>query len=241
MKTRTKILLSVLGAFIIIVSVTAVFQWNNIKALIYYLRYSEEQITEFAQDNNELISSAMDKVPDLTIRDLTDDERKMLDSGEISTEEAVAFILGKNKTVEAVEPVDSGKSADTLPPDTDEEQVEDVDEEQTRVAELLAEIYILKARFASSLDGLKNSAAAEYKALPEDERTDSMKQTIGMKYLQLALGLEGECDGLMNNLLAEIETELKNTGGDLSLVSDIKTIYANEKSLKKAEYLSMYS
>ena len=52
--------------------------------------------------------------------------------------------------------------------------------------------------------------------------------------------LEGECDAQMDSLLSQINDELVRTGGDTSVVSQIKTAYQNEKSLTKSALMDKY-
>lgn len=267
------------GVLLVTIGGVVVWQWNNIKALYLFLTYSEDNITEKLVQNEEAIESAMQKVPDITLRDLTDDERKMLDSGEISPEQAIQIILGQtdlgtgdsgagitSAASTASGSQDSGGSLGVMGGESStglegstssggtglsgtntgetgtggSGQTVGVSGEKTKLAELLASIYVLKADFINSIERLKNDAIDEYRALPEAERTNANKQKLGLKYLDLAGALEGDCDAQMNALLKLVESELNATGGDMSLVNDIKTIYANEKSLRKAEYLSAY-
>ena len=112
---------------------------------------------------------------------------------------------------------------------------------ESKLTELIAEAYVLRAYYTSRLEGMRASAAAEYKKLSADEKTRQNQMSIGMNYINQAGALEAECDGLMDNLIARIEAELKQTGGDTSVIGEIRSCYAEEKSLKKAYYMSLYS
>ena len=139
-------------------------------------------------------------------------------------------------------PADSNLAAQTNPAastGTEDASPESAPED-TVLAGLVAEAYVLRAQFTGRLEGLKSSAAAEFKALGKDEQTQEKKMEIGMKYMDRAGKMEGECDGKMDNLVARIEKQLRRTGGDTSIINDIKAYYAEEKSVKKAYYLSKY-
>ena len=60
------------------------------------------------------------------------------------------------------------------------------------------------------------------------------------KYICLGYALDGECNGKMESILSELQKELKRTGGDASLVSQIRSAYQTEKSLKKAAIIEKY-
>jgi hypothetical protein len=108
------------------------------------------------------------------------------------------------------------------------------------VAEAVAQVYVLRAQFTGKLDSLMASAKAEYDALSPENRTASKQAEIGMKYLKIGGQLESECDAQMNSIVSNLDTELRQTGGDRSIVAEIKAEYAKEKSLQKAYYLSLY-
>jgi hypothetical protein len=114
-------------------------------------------------------------------------------------------------------------------------------EAEEKLAELVAEAYVLRTYYTNRLERMRVSALAEYSALSKEERTQSKKMDIGMKYAGLAGELEGDCDGKMNSLVARIEKELKLSGSDTSVINEIKFYYAEEKSLKKAYFLSLYN
>lgn len=240
MKKRTKILLAILGVLVISLSVFVVLQWNNIKSLTYYLIYSEDDLNRLAEENDALIASAFEKIPEIILRDLTEEERELLASGEITEAEAIQLILGRTTISELIAKKAGGEQKSDDSGNTDSYVNTKDSISQSKLNELLARVYVLKAKYTSSLEGLKNSAISEYSALPKEKRTNSAKLSIGQKYLRVAGNLESECDASMDSLIAEIKAELLATGGDTSLINDIKYAYANQKSITKAQYLSMY-
>ena len=95
----------------------------------------------------------------------------------------------------------------------------------------------MKASYSGQVDGLVSQAKQEYIA----GKGKVSKLTIGKKYMGMAGALEAQCDGQMEAILAEIKEELKKTGGDLSLVDEIRAAYKSEKSAKKAALLEEYA
>ena len=120
-------------------------------------------------------------------------------------------------------------------------EVTDNNAKKDKLIELIAEAYVLRAYYTGCLEEMRASAAADYKALSDENKTRQNQLAIGMNYITLAGDLEVECDRLMDNLISRIEAEIIISGGDKSLVGDIRVCYAEEKSLKKAYYLSLYS
>ena len=77
--------------------------------------------------------------------------------------------------------------------------------------------------------------------MDESDRTQVKKLEIGNLYAGLAGKLENECDGSMDDLIARLDTVLTQMNHEKSVMTEIKSYYAQEKSLKKAYYLSLYS
>ena len=282
-KKKIVILLSILGALVIAAIVITVLQWNNITAIRYSLTYSQEEIKTKLDENNQRIAGLMDRTSPVKVRDLTDDEKKMLARNELSIEEAIGLLLadsmtedralslnsqGANTTDASDTPsaaitnaasVTTGSASDVIGisdiidiGETSESATNDIIEiedlhvsegalETSKLTELVAESFVLRAYYTNRLESMRLSALADYNALDASEKTQSMKLNIGMNYFDIAGVLEQECDKLMDDLISRIESELKRTDGDTSLISDIKSYYAEEKSLKKAYYLSLYN
>ena len=108
------------------------------------------------------------------------------------------------------------------------------------LAAMVGEIYALRASFIGQLDGLLQQAKAEYSALSPEQR-EKQKSSLASKYIGLAGNLESSCDSQMEAILSRIQKHLKETGGDTSLIKEIRKVYENEKALKKSYYMSMMS
>ena len=277
LKNRTVIIIGIAGVLLVAGMILSIWQWNNITAFRYRITYSPDELSTKIEENEQKIAEIMNQTVTTNVRDLTNTEKELLASNDITKEEAIrrlvedadqGTLLLTTRTVEdetsttdynGLEsekknlPVDSvNEIPPILPavPPTNrateansnklEEPIE-TDLMESKLTELIAEAYVLRAYYSSQLEGMRASATAEYKALSTEEQTQQRKMTIGMNYIDRAGALEAECDGLMDNLIARIESELQQTGGDTSIIKDIRSYYAEEKSLKKAYYMSLYS
>lgn len=224
MKKGLKIFLIILSAVVVIGGTVAVWQWDNITSFVYFMRYSTEDLENLEEKNKEELATAvagLDTVP----RDLTDEEKEALASGEITKQEAVELSLGVKKQ-DSQKATQSGTG--TTQGKTD------------RTSELVAELYVLKSSYLSKLDGVAAQAKAEYAAKPKEERTASWKTAKISKYAGIAAGLEAECDAQVEGIITELKAEIKKTGGDMSIVNSIRSAYESEKQIKKAYYLNKY-
>jgi hypothetical protein len=114
-------------------------------------------------------------------------------------------------------------------------------EAETRIAELVAQIYVLRETMAGQLEQILNSAKAEYKALPEEQQTAAKRGELATHYLNKGASLEAQCDGKIAAILGELEPLIADAGGDEGVISEIMSAYRAEKSIKKSYYMNLYS
>ena len=83
MKKKTKIILIILGIIIALVASLAVWQRNNLKAVMYYLMYSEEELAQKSIENQKKLDEALKKIDMQAPRELTEEETKYKTEEEI--------------------------------------------------------------------------------------------------------------------------------------------------------------
>ena len=99
-------------------------------------------------------------------------------------------------------------------------------------------VYALRAEYLQALDDLQGEAVAAYKAIPKSQRNKKAIVNFVSTYIAKATTLEKQCDGKMDALVKELTQLQKKYGQSMELVEAVKYTYANEKSLKKAWYMS---
>ena len=109
------------------------------------------------------------------------------------------------------------------------------------VEDVISEIYLLRAEFLNKLDLMIADGTAEVEATPKEKRTLTFKIELMNRYMDRGNALEKECDARMELLLSELETALRQSGGDLSLIDEVRALYAQEKKLYKAELYQKYT
>ena len=245
-------------AIVGVIGVVAYSQRGNIEALTYVKKYSSEERQKMLEDNEKDIIDILERLPEVKVQPLDEKAEKMLREGKLSQEDAVLIITGRaqaedfdflengvavdksgDKTVQNA----SGKANST--PETNVSNGESTEgqtqpayehEKPSEMESLVAQIYILRADFSGRLDSLVSQAKAEYIA-----NKDKNKAGIAGKYYRKATDLETLCDSQMEEILSKIDTEIKRTGGAIEIVSDIRSAYENEKSIKKADLLAKYN
>lgn len=208
------------------VGALAYWQRNNIMALKYALGYSQEELQAMSSQNDEKILEILEKIPESEAMFLSPDVLNMLSTGELTEEEAVTVITGKSSLDEVIKQRNQPKKND----DSDE----DKKGENANIQELIARIYALRGSYVGQLNGLVAQAKAEFLA------DKSRRGEIEGKYMSLGSSLEASCDAQIESILSQMRAELEKSGGDLGIISEIRSVYANEKSIKKAEIFSQY-
>ncbi len=220
---KWKITLCVFLAFVLLLGGLAYWQRENIGALIDSQRYSaEERGKKLAEQEELLLQAFSEQAPGVEIHPLSEEEEKLLREGKLSPDDALQIITGKKPSISQAE---GEKPQQTKQP-----------EESSRLNDLIGQIYVLRSSFVGQLNGLVAQAKQEY----INGGGSVSKGTILKRYMGIAGGLEGQCDGQMEALLSQIKAELEKTGGDLSLIGQIRATYQGEKRAKKAEILNQF-
>ena len=208
-------------ALILIFSISALayWQWENITVLKYMLTNSAEETTQMLKENEKVINNIVEKLSDEGISALPEEAVEMMNNGELTEKDAADIISGKT----TIDEVKNKKN------NTDESQA---NTEASNISNLVAQIYSLRSSFVGKLDSLIAQAKAEWSAGGVN------KKDFISKYIGLGTSLEGQCDAQFESIISQIKEELKRTGGDESIISELKKAYKNEKTAKKASILS---
>lgn len=247
------IIFSIVGVLIVSLVALAVWQRDNIVSIINSVRYSEAQLSKKIEHNNEKLQEIVDNTEYINIRGgLTPEEEQALSSGEITVEDAINLVRGSTSLEQIRANTAEDASAETSTAKTDAqtsldeksaensnnqsgEQKNETDVMTDEVSAIVAELYVVKSDFVSRLNNMGSQAYSEYVASGSDR---SQLNSIIEKYISAAGSLESECDQKVASLLTRLEAALKKGGGDLSLVSEIRQYYYNEKALTKSYYLN---
>ena len=230
---------------------------------------SSEQVSAEREDYEKKTQALLDKLSGggITLAALSEADRARLKNGEITPAEAVAIIMGlagstaAESTAAPTEP--PAPDATTVPAETttpaattapvtpagpatsDTTAATTAPAPATSAArsveDVISEIYLLRAEFLNKIDLMIADGTAEVEATPKEKRTLTFKIELMNRYMDRGNALEKECDARMELLLAELETALRQSGGDLSLIDEVRALYAQEKKLYKAELYQKYT
>lgn len=252
MKLWKKILCVLVLALLLAAAALAAWQRENLNALAQAQKYTQEELEEKLAENSRVIQEAVAAAPEITVRDLTDDERQALRDGTLSKETLVEQLLEADGGAGETEAPPTPGSADAPSPQepaqaqppsqTQAQQPQSqppaAEDYRKRLSALIAEVYVLREEYTISLENMESTAKADYRAIPADKRTKTALAGLVSTYLSRGSALEKECDRKMDAIVAELETLIQENRGDMTLVDLVVNTYADEKSLKKAWYMS---
>lgn len=95
MKKFLKTLGIILLVLVIIAAVLVVWQWRYVKALIDGIRYDEEELGRKQLENAEKTISSVDEQISVPLREITEEEKQKIASGELSQTALMAQILAE--------------------------------------------------------------------------------------------------------------------------------------------------
>ena len=250
---RTKLICGIVLAFAVGVGALCVWQWNNISAALSFLRFSQEELEEQLQQKDQTIKDAVNALPDVSIRDITQEEKDALRDGTLTQEELIDSLIkpqppkeqpGEQKPDEtAVDPEPAKPDPEPLKPKPDPEpdpkpKPSEQSEYEKQLAAIIAEVYVLREQFLIRLDQLLEEAKAEYKALSPEQRSKTNMVPLVADYMTRGTQLEEECDAKIVEILDRLETLVRENNGDTKLSQTIFDTYVDEKSIKKAWYMA---
>ena len=226
-KLRGRIGLAVLSIVVLICGVI-LWQKNNLIAVYNGLKYSEVEIEKQVADTKKQVEDA------LAYYELG--ETKL--GGEGPQAEAKGEVQGAPKgeskgETRAESTADKGEEGPSI-----KENTKATAEEKAIVAHYTKEMYSLQGKYEGLIGGLEASGREALRALPKEQRTLANFKAIGMPYVNKALKLESTCDKEVEQILTNLQNELREIGGSEGIVGVMRQAYYTEKQLKKGYYIA---
>lgn len=233
-KTARSVLLIVLAVLVLVVGLLAWRFRKEIQAFAISRQYSTAELEGQLAENDQTIRDAVEASSDVTVRAPTEEEREALRDGSLSQEELIGRLTGESAAGS------SDSAPETAAPEEQpaEQAPAEPPEYQKQLSALIAQVYVLREEYLAALDNMETSAKADYRALSDSQRTAGKLASLVSDYIGRATRLEKECDGKMDAIIAQMETLIQANNGDMSLTDTVFNTYVNEKSLKKAWYMS---
>ncbi len=205
----------------VIVAGLGVWQKENIAAVLKVQKYSEEEIALQIDGQKESVNAALKSYGIEGIKDFSVEEEEEIRSGKLTVEEAMQKMDKQLQDATSGERQDATKSSKII------------------VEEAAAKMYGLKAKYIGKLGDLERQAKEEYRELMKGSQKSGIVRQLIPKYMKEVIALENECNTEVNTVLATLTSQLEEIGEPTDIVGTMKAAYEQEKTLKKAYYLSL--
>ena len=236
------IFLCILAFFVIAIGVFAWMNFDNIKAIYKATRYNTEQIENKIAENEKKNEEMLQKYNQSNIKPLSEEDSEKLTKGELTEEEAIKIVLGKTEgkpEEKTPQNPDEGNGQETQKPEEPQPQMSVEDEE--KLGELIAKVYVLKGKYNKLIADENHSAAVDFYSLPKDQQTKEKKYERGVTFMRNVLKLQDECDAEMEIIFQGVTEILERNNMTTELVDEIRSAYKEEKELKKAYFVNKYT
>lgn len=233
----------------------AATQKENLKALSYAKTTSAEDLDIMITEQNEKIVTILDQLPDDLKDGVTQEnidaavqrQKEAQETADSATDSTTATTDSQTATASGTTAESSTTTATTTTTTTTTTTVEpDVALTPAQLAaqevvELTATLYIQKDYYIGLLDDLEAEARSAVLQLTAEERKGNKLLALAVEYYGQASDLERVADLEVVGLIGQIETILLEYGGSTTICDEIYEAYTQEKTLKKAQYMTKYA
>jgi hypothetical protein len=110
-------------------------------------------------------------------------------------------------------------------------------DDAARIRELYAQLNALRAEAVAQLAALADQAEAEWLSI---QGTTFSKKEFVLRYFNQGTALEASYDAKVDAVCNELQYLINKTGGDTSLVRQIRSAYESEKESARAAYYQRF-
>ena len=233
MKKTTKILLIIAAVLIIAVSSLAVWQWNNIKSIYNGVNESGEEIQNKRTENQKELVYSLNEYLDDDVRELTDEEKTQIETGEISVDEVYLRIFEEKQAVNSENQgsVDSNSKDKSASAKVSKDEI---------VVKYMTQLYSMQSKYTAQAEKLIQDGKNYYKYLRKTQNSATAKTNTITHFTSIVRGVESACDSEFEALISELEKELGTAGENTDITRTIRNSYKKEKQLKLSYYANRY-
>ena len=215
-KYTIKAMLFILGLVVVSVLILKTVSVLEEKS---YAEAESNQISESVQETEPT-------APDILVREPDEIELQDLTDGVLSRDDLIQDIVRDA----VAKPKDSAEKEPSSQPVKSEYE--------RRMAELIADAYILRDEYTIALENMYAEAEGTLTAYVNESRTSEEINALVGSYLSRASAMEAACDGKIDGIVHEMNYLIEKNNGDNTVVDTLVETYVNEKASKQAWYIS---
>lgn len=186
--------------------------------------YREAESNQISEESVSIDTGPV--APDIIVREPDEIELKDLSSGILSRDKLIQDLVKDA----VVKPKDFAEKEQTSQPvKSDYER---------RMAELIAEAYVLRNEYTMALDSMYGEAEATLTTYVNESRSGDEINAQISSYLSRASSMEADCDAKIDRIVNEMNVLIEENNGDTTLVDTLVETYVSEKATKQVWYLS---
>lgn len=224
MKKAVKIILIVFILLAVVAGALAVWQWKNIEGIYIGVTQTSEDIIKKRESNQKDLVNELDSYMDSSLRELTDEEKAQLESGDVLISDVYSKIFEEKQ-----DEIKKSEEKKVKKPTKDE-----------IISKYMVQLYKLQSEFTAKAESTISQGRAYYENLRKTQDWATARANTITHFTPIVRGVESECDARVNSLIEKLTAELKEIGENTDIVGTIKSTYANEKQLKLAYYSNKY-
>ena len=259
MKKALKIIGIVLLVIVVLIGALVIWKWPYVSALIDGMTKSAEELGQIRVEDTEKTISGVNSHMDSELRDMTDEEREKIKSGELSQTEVMAQIVAEATGIELPDASnnESGNQAapEQQPPQQQPSQQTEQGQTSTAaptepkpaasdydqlVAGCVSKLYSLQSQYTGQLAALVSRARSYYNQQKSSVGEAAAKSSTAAMVQGEVASMEGACDSKVEAALGELSSSLKAIGADTSIVGELRAAYEREKKNQRRAYVNRY-
>ena len=215
----------------LVVGSLVIWQWDNIKSVYLGLTETALEIETRRAENQEALVFELNEYMDTPVREMTPEEKKQVENGEKTVTEVYSEIFTELEkgTVEN----SRGEIPEKLPSGS-------VSQKDAIIAKYMAQLYNLQSEYSARAESTISQGDRYYESIKSHPQDATARAKTIAHFTPIVRSVEAECDGKVENVIANLEKELKTIGANTDIIGTIRTTYAKEKQLKLSYYSNKY-
>ncbi len=235
MKKALKAVAIIYLILVIVVGSLVLWQWENVKSVYIGLMESEEQIEDRRMKNQTALVNDINMFLDEPVRELTEEEKKQIEDGSTALSEVYAKIFEEKEAL--AKSLKDEKNADSVKkPDS----AADKKKKDEIISKYMAQLYSLQSEFNARAEATIKQGARYYESIKAHPQDPVARAKTITHFTPVVRGLEAECDGRFEKIVAKLQKELEAVNADSDIAGTIRESYKNEKQLKLSYYSNKY-
>ena len=186
MKKTLKVTGFVFLVLVLVVTSFSVWQWENIKSIYLGITQSAEEIDNRRIENQKTLITDLNEYMDVPVREMTEEEKKKVESGEMTITEVYSTIFTEKGSVGRTETPSSGSNS----PGSDSSGT--LSEKDKIISEAMSVLYGLQSEFTARAEATISSGDRYYESIKEHPQDSVARAKTITHFTPIVRAIEAE-------------------------------------------------